>query len=141
MLDPQTGEEKPLIQDDSVGWIFDPEYAPEGKRVVAAWNRAPGPGLWLNSLIDHSAGMLYTGLLFPAGWSPDGKLVYAFAYEGSNTIVSIPAGGGTPQTVATLPGKIDDAVVAPDGKKIVCAVGEKTSDVWLVENLDPVHRK
>jgi Tol biopolymer transport system component len=82
MLDPQTGEEKPLIQDDSAGWVFWPKHAPDGKRVAAAWLRPPGFGLWLISLIDHSVGMLHAGWLLPAGWSPDGKLLYAFAIPG-----------------------------------------------------------
>jgi hypothetical protein len=96
-------------------------------------------GLWLISLVDNSAGTLHAGHYFPVGWSPDAKLVYA-SPEIGNTIVSIPAAGGDLQTVATLPGEIWDAVVTPDGKKIVSNVGEYKSDVWLVENFDPSHR-
>jgi Tol biopolymer transport system component/tRNA A-37 threonylcarbamoyl transferase component Bud32 len=140
VLDPETGEEKPLVQDESVGYIFYAKYAPDGKRVVVRWGRRPATGLWLISLIDHSAGMLHAGGFRPAGWSPDAKLVYAWPI-GGNTMLSIPSGGGDPQTVATLPGEIGEAVVAPDGKKIVCNVVERKSDVWLVENFDPARRK
>src|SRR5215469_1124579 len=137
-LDPETGEEKPLVQDDSVGWMFVPKYAPDGKNDVVDWNR-PTRGLWLISLIDHSEVMLHAGMFWPAGWSPDAKLVYA-SPGNSNTIVSIPAGGGDLQTVATLPGEIVDAVVTPDGKKIVSNIFDEKSDVWLVENFDPSHQ-
>jgi hypothetical protein len=136
--------------------MFFPKYAPDGKKVVVMWNRRPAPidlaerirtspneayvGLWLISLVDHSAGILHGGQgFFPVGWSPDGKLVYASPHS-TNTIVSIPAGGGDLQTVATLPGEISDAVVTPDGKKIVSNVVEQKSDVWLVWNFDPAHR-
>jgi hypothetical protein len=139
VLDPETREEKPLVQDDSIGWMFYPKYAPDGKKIAVYWNRRPAVGLWVISLIDHSARMLHAGTLVPAGWSPDAKLVYARPLNG-NTIVSIPAGGGDLQTVAPLPGKISDAVVTPDGKRIVTNVGEEKSDVWLVENFDPADR-
>jgi hypothetical protein len=62
-------------------------------------------------------------VFLPAGWSPDAKLVYASPQNGNNSIVSIPADGGDLQTVATLPGEIWDAVVIPDGKKIVSKRG------------------
>jgi Tol biopolymer transport system component len=155
MVDPETEEEKPLVQDESVGWMYFPKYAPDGKKVVVMWNRRPSPidlaerirtspneayvGLWLISLVDHSAGTLHAGWFLPAGWSPDARLVYASPRNG-NTIVSIPAGGGDLQTVATLPGEIMDAVVTPDGKQIVSTVIDEKSDVWLVENFDPSHR-
>jgi len=118
--------------------MFVPKYAPDGKNVVVDWNR-PTRGLWLISLIDHSEVMLHAGMFWPAGWSPDAKLVYA-SPGNSNTIVSIPAGGGDLQTVATLPGEIVDAVVTPDGKKIVSNIFDEKSDVWLVENFDPSHQ-
>jgi Tol biopolymer transport system component len=97
ILDPETGEEKPLVQDESVGHIFGAKYAPDGKKVAVRWSRQALPGLWVITLIDHSAAMLHAGQFWPAGWSPDGKLVYAGAFPG-NTIVSMPAAGGDPQT-------------------------------------------
>jgi Tol biopolymer transport system component len=140
ILDPDTEEERPLVQDESVGWIFHPQYSPDGKKVTVFWNRRQ-PGLWVISLMDKSATPLGSGDLWPAGWSPDGRLIYAFRYPSSNSILSIPAGGGTPGTVLTLPGDIADAIVSPDGRKIISVVAEMKSDVWLVENFDPSHRK
>jgi serine/threonine protein kinase len=140
ILDPDTGEEKLLVEDDSAGFIFNPKYSPDGKRVLVYWNRRPGRSLWAISLIDHSSAMLRMGFLQPSGWSPDGRSVYAFPV-GGNAILSLPSGGGDPETVATLSGEIEDAVVTPDGKKFVVDVSEGKSDVWLVENFDPARRK
>jgi Tol biopolymer transport system component len=142
ILDPDTGEEKPLVQDESVGYIFSPKYSPDGKKVAVAWNRRQ-PGLWVISLMDNSATLLKGsgGDLFPAGWSPDGRLIYAFHYPPSNSILSIPADGGNSNTVLTLPGDIAEAIVSPDGRKFVSIVAEQKSDVWIVENFDPSHRK
>jgi Tol biopolymer transport system component len=140
MLDPDSGVERSLLQDESVGWIFEPKYSPDAKSVLAVWNRKPTVGLWVISLIDNSTAALRAGWLFPVGWSPDGRSVYAFSVNG-NTIVSIPAAGGDPQIVATLPGEIEKAVITADGKKIVCNVMERKSDVWLVENFDRARGK
>ena len=144
ILDPETEEEKPLVQDESVGWIFSPKYSPDGKKVAVSWNREPQAGPWVISLLDHSATPLGggSGYLWPAGWSPDGSLIYAFRRPSlSNVILSLPAGGGSPATVVTLPGDIAQAVVSPDGRKLVANVSETKSDVWVVENFDPSHRK
>jgi len=41
--------------------------------------------------------------------------------------------------VVTLPfeSKIDFLDMTPDGRRVVCAVRESVSDVWLMENFDP----
>ncbi|MDH4272273.1 MAG: protein kinase, partial [Candidatus Aminicenantes bacterium] len=46
VLDPETGEEIPFVKDESVGWIFDPVYSPDGKKVAVGWNRRPSAGVW-----------------------------------------------------------------------------------------------
>lgn len=46
ILDPNTQEERPLVKDDSVGWMFSPCISPDGSRVAVMWNRRPG-GVWV----------------------------------------------------------------------------------------------
>jgi Tol biopolymer transport system component len=136
MLDPDSGDEKNLVQDDSVGWIFDPRYSPDGKSVAVYWNREQR-GIWVISLKDSSAKALARGDdLCPIGWSPNAAIVYAYR-PSSNTIDAIPAAGGEPRAVFALPGVVADASVSPDGRKFVCSVAEQKSDVWLMENFDP----
>ncbi len=53
-LDPETDEEKPLVQNESVGYLFNPKYSPDGKKVAVLWNRPPQDALWVISLIDGS---------------------------------------------------------------------------------------
>jgi Tol biopolymer transport system component len=142
LLNPDTGKETLLIQQDkSVGWVSNPRYSPDGKKVALYWNRGDNRGIWMISLADNSARILareqYMNL---AGWSPDGRFVY-FSADGSNVIVSAPSGGGDPRTVLTMPGEISDsASISPDGRRFVGSIAEQKSDVWLMENFDPEMR-
>ncbi|MDZ7342918.1 MAG: protein kinase [candidate division KSB1 bacterium] len=152
ILDPETEEEKLLIQADSVGWIFFPKYSPDGKKVVAWWNRwAHGsvfgpkdqrgpfiPGLWVISLVDESQVRVSEEAVIPAGWSPDGNWIYGFYGRiPKETLVRLPVSGGEPEIIFTLSEEIIGASVSPDGWKFVCTVPQTQSDVWLLENFDP----
>ena len=137
ILDPETEKERPLIQADSVGWIFRPKYSPDGRKVVVWWNRwAHGsvfgpkdqrgpfiPGLWVISLQDDSQMKVSDQAVIPVGWSPDGNWIYGFYGRiPEKTLVRIPASGGGPEIVFTLPKEILGAGVSPDGRKFVCTV-------------------
>jgi eukaryotic-like serine/threonine-protein kinase len=144
ILDPETGEEKPLVQNESLGWIYTPKYSPDGKKVAVFWDRLPQRGVWVISLIDNSDIFLHGSYWFPAGWSPDGGLIYAYDEYAGDKMLSIPvgpAGRGAPHTVFTMPENITDASVSADGKKLVFSVAETKSDVWVVDNFDPAYRK
>jgi len=144
ILNPETAEEKPLVHDESVGLIFNPKYSPDGKKVAAFWNRRTQRGIWVISLNDNSETHLYDSQgsgCRPAGWSPDGRSIYAYL---GNTMLSIPvspAGSGAPHTVFTNPEEIGQASVSADGKKFVLSAHETRSDVWVVENFDPAYRR
>ena len=45
-LDPRSGEEWPLFEEDLEGWVFDPRVAPDGNRVAFMWNRSPDGVTW-----------------------------------------------------------------------------------------------
>jgi serine/threonine protein kinase len=144
ILDSETGEEKPLVQNESVGWLFNPEYSPDGKKVAVSWNRPPQVGLWVISLIDNSETFLYGCICRPAGWSPDGSWIYAYDTHAGDKMLSIPAdpaGRGTPHTIFAIPERIAGASVSADGKKFVYSAAETKSDVWVVDNFDPANRK
>jgi Tol biopolymer transport system component len=138
ILDPVTGEEEFLLKGGFLGWIFNPRYSPDGTIVAVWWNRKVRSeiGIYLISLKDRSVKALTKGDIRPVSWSPDGNTVYAFrSFTGE--IVAIPVAGGNPRNVLTLPGRITDATVSLDGRKIVGSVAEEKSDVWLMENFDP----
>jgi len=140
ILDPETGKENPLVQNESVGWLFEPIYSPDGTKVAVRWDRRQA-GLWVISLVDNSEVFLCDGDCSPAGWSPDGSSIYAQLGNNMLSIPVSPAGRGNPHTVFTAPGDIADATVSADGKKFVFAATETKSDAWVVDNFDPAYRK
>jgi Tol biopolymer transport system component len=128
----------PLPQ-ESFGWVTDkPIFSPDANKVAVFWNRQPEGGLWIISLQPYSETFVLAGSIYPVGWSPDGKYVYAVR-AGSGEIMKVrssPPNEVSP--VATLPGDIigfDSATVSPDGRQIIVSVGQRESDVWLMENL------
>jgi Tol biopolymer transport system component len=143
-LDPETAEEKPLVQNES-GSIFSPEYSPDGKNVALHWNRRPQGGLWIVSPAGHSETFLGdSGDLSPVGWSPDGSSIYA--WDGAKNVMSIPVAPtrrGAPRPVFSVPGglNIPFMTMSADGKEFVYCIQESRSDVWVVDNFDPANRK
>ena len=79
LFDPTTGAEQRLVTNDSVGWMFNPSFAPDGKRVVIHWNRQDvGDGFWLLSLADGSQTILpgMSSEDFVTGWTRDGRALF-----------------------------------------------------------------
>jgi serine/threonine protein kinase/Tol biopolymer transport system component len=144
ILNPETAEEKPLVQNESAGWLFTPKYSPDRKKVVVFWNRPQQLGIWAISLIDNSQTYLYDSRgsdCRPAGWSPDGRSIYMYLNHNMFSVPVSPAGSGAPHTVFTMPEDIGQASVSADGKKFVLSVHETKSDVWVADNFDPAYRK
>jgi Tol biopolymer transport system component len=140
-LNPNTEEEWPLVKNDSVGYMFDPRYSPDGKRVAVYWNRKiPRKiGIWIISLVDSSQIFIRSQVLDPIEWSSDGNWVYAWDwYAQSPEILMINASNGKAEKFVTLPfANVGYISMHQNGKKIVCSVPETQSDAWLMENFDP----
>jgi Tol biopolymer transport system component len=144
VLNPTTEDERPLVTDDSVGAMFDLTTSPDGKGVAVLWNRKGRTldGIWRISLEDSSQTFLYPTGGDPIQWSADGKWIYVLEGPAAETkgarIITIPAAGGEPEAVLTLPFEgVYPASMTSDGRRIVCDVWETQSDVWLMENFDP----
>ena len=144
-LNPETEEESPLVGDDSVGWMFNPQYSPDCKKVVVYWNRKlrTERGVWLISLTDSSQRFLESGRINPIEWSSDGNWIYASRTLGVGAeILMLSARGDEPRVFLTLslPSPVEedaDISVYPNGKKLVYILRETQSDAWLMENFDP----
>jgi Tol biopolymer transport system component len=110
--------------------------------MAVQWNRPFG--LWIISLEPYSEISLQSGYIFPFGWSPDGKYVYATRGETGREIVTVQVSASNEVTsLLSLDGDVtepDDATLSPDGKEIIVSVGEEKSDVWLMEGFDPSAR-
>jgi hypothetical protein len=142
MLNPETKEEKPLIDDESLGWIFWPSYSPDGKKLAVFWNRIEGrnekPSIWLITLEDSSKRMLYEGNARPLGWSADGSWIHA---REQNT--------GEYFKVSLIDSQVEELPVEkimierktfylPLKPELnVILNHEALSDVWIVEDFDP----
>ncbi len=141
LLDPTTEAEEPLVANDSVGWMFEPHYSPDGDHVAVSWTRAQR-GVWVISLRDSSQTLVRAGQqLLPLGWSADGGWVYTQDWD-SRDILRVPWTGGDGIVIATVP--FENAgctpVERPAGLAWLCRVSESVSDIWMIENFDPAMR-
>jgi Tol biopolymer transport system component/DNA-binding winged helix-turn-helix (wHTH) protein len=153
-LDPNTAQEERLVANSTVGWMFSPAPAPDGRRVAVMWNRPPNRGVWVIDTIDHSERWIYkseAAWTAPIGWSPDGRSIYTVegktrAARGLTSpfgetltearIVRIPL-SGDPQTIAMLPAQETGGVsMTADARRFVFTVYSSQSDVWVVDNFD-----
>jgi serine/threonine protein kinase len=147
ILNPVTEEEIPLVEDESVGWMFVPQRSPDGKKVAVSWNRTDQSprGGWIISLEDSSQKLVKKGHYYFVGWKPDGKWVYiSLTIQGELKINMVSPESGQEKEVFTVPFSMEEGIpdsssvsVSPDGKQFVFNANKKNSDVWLVENFDP----
>jgi hypothetical protein len=137
VLNPQTEAERPLVTNDSIGWMFSPVVSPDGRYVAVDWNRRNG-GVYLISLRDSSQRLLLGGRrLYPIGWSADSRRVYLDSH--ADSLIVVPIGGAARGRTIRLPFKPAKCTASEqsDGLRLVCAVSEHLSDIWTIEDFDP----
>lgn len=142
LLNPDTEEEWKLVSNDSVGWMFNPRYSPDGRSVAVHWNRTgtEQAGLWLISLKDSSQTQLANGFIYPIKWSNDEQWIYAYDKNnlGSEILkISIRSGNVQPFLILPYENVSCQIAITPDEKRIVCTVWDSQSDIWMMENFDP----
>jgi serine/threonine protein kinase len=149
VLDPETGEQHPLVDDEEVGYIFAPCWSPDGDKVVFFWNReeqaTPSMDIWMLSLDDNKRKIIADGVYQPITWSENGDWIYAEYYRPGPLmgLYRIPVAGGEPERFAEFPFediRYDMVSITPDGRKAVYTEVTTTRDVWMVENFDPAVR-
>jgi Tol biopolymer transport system component len=145
ILDPGTGNETPLLKENSDLKVYFARYSPDGKKVAVYGSRPPdSDGLWVISLEDSSQVFLRKGKLFPIRWSSDGKWVYASEdLPGAIKIASVAPESKDVRTLFSLPFTLEKGLplpyqvtMTPDAKTFIFPVQRIQSDVWAVENFD-----
>jgi hypothetical protein len=119
-------------------WTADARFSPRGDRLAVWINRGSDKtSLSVVRWPERTEDPILPGDFFPAGWSPSSEWIYAFEYLGRD-VVRVRPTGGKPQVVGRFPrGAIEGCAVTPDGRAVLCGIGETNSDAWLVENFDP----
>lgn len=73
-------------------------------------------------------------------WTADGRqLLYVTSgADGSGSLWRVPAAGGEPQKLGVpVQGPFVSLRVHPDGRRIIFTSGERSSEIWVLENLLP----
>jgi serine/threonine protein kinase/WD40 repeat protein len=142
ILDPESGDESPLVANEDVGWIYFPVVSSDGTRVAVRWTRpaTDDSGLWIVSMVDSSQTQVYQGHKHVIRWSRDDQWLYYFDVQ--PPIGRIRPDGSGDEVILTLPFEgVDKHVLlsmSPDARNIVGAFEVRTpSDIWLIENFDP----
>ena len=136
-----TGRDEYLLTNDSVGWVFQPQFSPGGDQVALEWNREikGDPGLWLLSWPGRQGRRLTSEKLSPIGWSADAEWIYAFERSG-RAVFRVSVRTGKTERIGQFPvGDLagDSCDLTHDRAAIICSLSEQKSDAWLIENFDP----
>jgi Tol biopolymer transport system component len=128
----------PRVPDAPNGWIMDLRASPAGDLFAFWWNTPTdsiADGLAVTEWPSRRTRTLDNGDYYPAGWSRDGRFLFAYEFLGRSIMrVTIP--GGEKKNVGQFPtGAIDGCDITPD-RSVICTVRETQSDAWMVENLD-----
>jgi eukaryotic-like serine/threonine-protein kinase len=107
--------------------LWAPRFSPSGDRIAYAKSLTPGGGrdLWIYS-IPQATEQRLTNRIFYAidpAWTPDGKqLVFTGGDSRGNDLYVVPADGTRePRLLLSLPGFESQAVITPDGRRVVFA--------------------
>jgi Tol biopolymer transport system component len=118
-----------------------PAISPDGKWIAFAYSEladVPTPKI---GLISAEGGPMVKNFGYPIGagrvhWSPDQKgLQYLLTRSGASNIWEQPLAGGAPHPVTDFTsGHIFDYAWTRDGKQLLLARGEQSSDVVMISN-------
>ena len=142
-LDPLTELERPLVRNDSAGFLFSPQYSPDKRNIAVFWNRNQR-GIWLLATDDTVQRFLLPSIpsLVPMAWSLDNRLLYVYGspQETRNfgKIIAIRISDGKIEESVALPfHRVTRIEMNPTMMKLLFIVSESKTDAWMLENFDP----
>jgi Tol biopolymer transport system component len=130
-IDPDAGGKQALPKDDEFFTQGQPFYSPDGARVAVRGNG----GVWVVSAADGVGELRIKEDLSLLGWHPDGRSLIVLTRD--RQILNVPLMGGARRQLTALPREVTDIAMSPDGQRLVYAVDQYWSDIWLLENLNP----
>jgi len=147
LLKPESGEVRPAWRNtDASGLeiVLRAQPSPDHSRIVVRADRGSGVTYDVYSLLHTGISKYERSLLREPrakggdviGWNKNWIYVRG---ESQRDIVRIPAGGGEPVPILTLPDSltdIEDIQMSSSGKQFIVTIRESLSDVWIVENFD-----
>jgi serine/threonine protein kinase/Tol biopolymer transport system component len=122
-----------------------PKYSSDGSRIAFAYYPGKDPrfsptrigiiGLDRPGSLETFAASVATNVAL--SWSPDGKAVdFVNNAGGLGNVWRQPLTGGPPSQITEFnAGEISDFAWAPDGRRLACVRGDRTSDLVLIEDL------
>jgi serine/threonine protein kinase/Tol biopolymer transport system component len=148
ILNIENGSQRPLVTNDSVGWLFAPQFSPDRRTLAVYWNRLfdksgkSGRGIWSIAWDGTEQRMILTtdGICIPLGWSAAGDSIYLYSPERKDSLIiyAISVNGGALKRMTVIPiANVIRLAMSPDRKQFVCVVRDRRSDLWLVEDFDP----
>jgi Tol biopolymer transport system component len=135
LVDPQSGVVR-SVGDTTFCCYYFPQYSPDGGRLAVFRQRPANHGIWVYRLRDSSWTQVADSMLFPRGWSADGRYVYAqLAWKQPLYRVEA-ADKRSPQHVVTAPFR--EVECAPAGPfrfgAFVCVAFDFVSDIWMIDS-------
>jgi eukaryotic-like serine/threonine-protein kinase len=121
--------------------VFNPRLSPDGNLVAVTYQEGDPVPVGKIGVVPASGGSLRFVAQVPIGagglrWSPDGKaLQYLLTRSGATNVWEQPlAGGDAHQVTRFVSGRIFSFAWSRDGKQLLFAKGNETSDVILISN-------
>ena len=118
-----------------------PVIAPDGKHLAVFLGMGQEQGLWLLPMGAGDVRKLVADLAWPLAWLDEEAIMFVrdpFGGSGNTRIEVASSVDGATETVLELPFRCDfgNLTVSRDGDRVVCALRESTSDVYVIEGVD-----
>lgn len=117
-------------------------FSPDSQQLAFTFERSlfvmPATGGEPRELLTLKSPELFA-VVYAIAWTPDGRyLLFAKYQEKQSELWRIPAAGGTPEKLGTLPEGFRNLCIHPDGRRIIFSAGSDTTlrkrEVWVMEN-------
>jgi hypothetical protein len=118
-----------------------PVISPDGTRFAVFFGTPQEAGLWLLTTDGRAPSKLIDGNAWPLSWTSDGSVLFVrdpFGRSDVTLIERVSSDGATVATVMELPFRcgFGDLAVTREADRVVCALSEATSDVWVIDGLE-----